>query len=52
MLRETKTFLEDQDQNLKYLGLVGFSSMMQFSKSIVANHRALILGCLQDPDVT
>jgi AP-3 complex subunit delta-1 len=47
-----KLFLLDPDQNLKYLGLVGFSAMMRFSKDVVGQHRAVMLRCLQDPDMT
>ena len=47
-----QSFLSDPDQNLKYLGLVGLSSMMASYPTAVARHRAVILGCLRDEDMT
>ena len=49
---EKKTIFGGSRPKFKVFGSCRVSSMMQFSKSIVANHRTLILGCLQDPDVT
>lgn len=45
-------FIEDADQNLKYLGLVGLCNLMKSSPRSVVDHRDLILGCLNDDDVT
>jgi AP-3 complex subunit delta-1 len=45
-------FIEDSDQNLKYLGLVGLCNLMRSSPRSVVDHRDLILGCLNDDDVT
>jgi AP-3 complex subunit delta-1 len=49
-----KEFAQEQDQNLKYLGLVGFGSLMvSFPKVLSAPaYRPLILACLSDEDVT
>ncbi|KAL3922964.1 MAG: hypothetical protein SGILL_001922 [Bacillariaceae sp.] len=49
-----KEFVQEQDQNLKYLGLVGFGSLMaSFPKVLGAPaYRPLILTCLSDEDVT
>ena len=47
-----KDFVEEADQNLKYLGLVGFVSLMSSYPKTVVNHRNLILRCLCDDDVT
>ena len=47
-----KSFVEEADQNLKYLGLVGFVSLMRSHPKAVVNHRNLILRCLCDDDVT
>ena len=46
-----QSFLSDPDQNLKYLGLVGLSSMMASYPTAVGKYR-VILGCLQDEDMT
>ena len=47
-------FVKQADQNLKYLGLVGFSTLMQSHPHVlnVPEYRPLILHCLTDPDVT
>jgi AP-3 complex subunit delta-1 len=49
-----RDFVEEKDQNLKYLGLVGFGSLMtSFPKVLSAPaYRPLILECLTDDDVT
>ncbi|CAN0327742.1 unnamed protein product, partial [Ectocarpus sp. 12 AP-2014] len=47
-----RKFTEDPDQNLKYLGLVGFVNLMRSHPRAVAEHRALVLACLSDDDVT
>lgn len=48
------SFVEEPDQNLKYLGLVGFGSLMQSHPKVLSasEYRPLILACLSDPDVT
>jgi AP-3 complex subunit delta len=49
-----RDFVEEKDQNLKYLGLVGFGSLMQSHQKVLAaaDYRPLILACLSDEDVT
>lgn len=47
-----KVFIEDSDQNLKYLGLVGLVKLMKSSPRSVVEHRELILKCLNDDDIT
>jgi AP-3 complex subunit delta-1 len=51
-LEKLRTFIEDPDQNLKYLGLLGLHKLMQKHPSVVAEHKDLILNCLGDEDVT
>eukprot|EP00939_MAST-03C_sp_MAST-3C-sp1_P003031 g3031.t1 len=50
--KKLKDFVQDSDQNLKYLGLVGLVNLMRFSPEVVYEHRALVLECLNDDDVT
>lgn len=52
--RTLRDFVEQSDQNLKYLGLVGFGSLMQSNPHVLSatNYRPLILACLSDQDVT
>lgn len=45
-------FIEESDQNLKYLGLVGLVSLMRSHPRSVVEHRELVLRCLNDDDVT
>jgi AP-3 complex subunit delta-1 len=49
-----KEFVEEKDQNLKYLGLVGFGSLVLSYPKVLStpNYRPLILTCLSDDDVT
>lgn len=49
-----KSFVEEADQNLKYLGLVGFGSLMVSHPKVLSasDYRPLILACLSDEDVT
>ena len=49
-----RDFVEEKDQNLKYLGLVGFGSLMKSHPKVLSapNYRPLILACLSDEDVT
>jgi len=50
-----RSFVSDSDQNLKYLGLVGFGSLLLSQPRVLHSHpecRGLILTCLSDEDVT
>lgn len=47
-----RKFIEDTDQNLKYLGLVGLVSLLRSHPKQVMDHRDIILKCLNDEDVT
>ncbi|KAL3793355.1 LOW QUALITY PROTEIN: hypothetical protein ACHAW5_006339 [Stephanodiscus triporus] len=51
-----RSFVSDPDQNLKYLGLVGFGSLLQSQPKVLHSQktecRSLILKCLSDEDVT
>ena len=50
-----RSFVSDSDQNLKYLGLVGFGSLLLCQPQVLHSHsecRGLILTCLSDEDIT
>ena len=53
-----RSFISDPDQNLKYLGLVGFGSLLQSQPKVLLHSqhasecRTLILKCLSDEDIT
>jgi AP-3 complex subunit delta len=49
-----KSFVQEEDQNLKYLGLVGFGSLMISHPKVLSapDYRPLILACLSDEDET
>jgi hypothetical protein len=51
-LAKLRLFIEDQDQNLKYLGLVALGDIMAIHPKAVAEHRDVILACLDDEDIT
>ncbi|KAK3118037.1 AP-3 complex subunit delta [Paratrimastix pyriformis] len=47
-----KEFVEHQDQNLKYLGLLGLYNIMKAHPKAVVEHRQLVITCLEDADVS
>ncbi|TYZ68367.1 hypothetical protein PybrP1_005937 [[Pythium] brassicae (nom. inval.)] len=47
-----RRYIEDPDQNLRYLGLVGLSNLMQSHPHVIAEHQALIVECLAVDDIT
>lgn len=47
-----RDFIKDEDQNLKYLGLVGLINLMKVSPLVAVEHRDLVLKCLADDDMT
>ena len=49
-----RSFVGDADQNLKYLGLVGFAGLMSSHPKVLSapDYRPLILTCLSDDDIT
>ena len=51
-LDKLRGFIEDPDQNLKYLGLLGLHRLMRKHPRVVTELRDLVLSCLQDEDVT
>ncbi|ELR18756.1 adaptin subfamily protein [Acanthamoeba castellanii str. Neff] len=51
-ITKLRTFIEDPDQNLKYLGLLALNSIMKVHPKAVGEHRDLIIKCLEDPDIT
>jgi len=51
-LDKLKLFIEDRDQNLRYLGLLGLKKIMNQQPKSVAQHRETILSCLEDNDIT
>jgi AP-3 complex subunit delta-1 len=51
-MAKLKGFVEDEDQNLKYLGLLAMGNFMKVHPRVVAEHKAMILKCLNDEDIT
>jgi AP-3 complex subunit delta-1 len=49
-VQKLRIFIEDSDQNLKYLGLQAMASVLKIHPKAVAAHRDLILQCLDDTD--
>lgn len=51
-VEKLRGFVEDPDQNLRYLGLLGLCGVMKEYPRLVADMRDTILNCLADPDIT
>jgi AP-3 complex subunit delta-1 len=51
-ISKLRLFIEDSDQNLKYLGLVALGGILKVHPKAVAEHRDVILACLDDDDAT
>ncbi|KAJ3272492.1 hypothetical protein HDU76_010907, partial [Blyttiomyces sp. JEL0837] len=47
-----KLFVEDPDQNLKYLGLFALCKLLPLRPRAVTEHRDVILECLDDRDIS
>eukprot|EP00002_Diphylleia_rotans_P033947 TRINITY_DN7268_c0_g2_i1.p1 TRINITY_DN7268_c0_g2~~TRINITY_DN7268_c0_g2_i1.p1 ORF type:complete len:978 (+),score=193.82 TRINITY_DN7268_c0_g2_i1:49-2982(+) len=47
-----RIFIEDTDQNLKYLGLVGLGNVMKNHPKMVSDYASHVLACLDDDDIT
>ncbi|KAJ3271191.1 AP-3 complex subunit delta-1 [Terramyces sp. JEL0728] len=51
-MNKLKIFLEQSDQNLKYLGLYAVGKLLQVRPKMVSEHRDAILKCMEDEDVS
>eukprot|EP00339_Tiarina_fusa_P029705 CAMPEP_0117045208 /NCGR_PEP_ID=MMETSP0472-20121206/31278_1 /TAXON_ID=693140 ORGANISM="Tiarina fusus, Strain LIS" /NCGR_SAMPLE_ID=MMETSP0472 /ASSEMBLY_ACC=CAM_ASM_000603 /LENGTH=965 /DNA_ID=CAMNT_0004757127 /DNA_START=206 /DNA_END=3103 /DNA_ORIENTATION=+ len=51
-ISKLRLFIEDQDQNLKYLGLLALHKLMKIAPKAVQEHKDTVLTCLDDEDVT
>lgn len=49
-LQKLRIFIEDSDQNLKYLGLLAMKKMLLIHSKSVRAHQDITLGCLEDKD--
>lgn len=49
-VQKLRIFIEDSDQNLKYLGLLAMKKMLQIHPKSVRSHQDIILNCLDDKD--
>eukprot|EP00124_Ichthyophonus_hoferi_P000102 Ihof_evm22s3 gene=Ihof_evmTU22s3 len=47
-----RLFIEDPDQNLKYLGLVQLAKICKIQPKAALEYKELVLACLEDPDET
>ncbi|KAG5462961.1 MAG: armadillo-type protein [Olpidium bornovanus] len=45
-----RRFLEDADQNLKYIGLLALGKILDIHPDLIAEHRDIVLHCVDDPD--
>ena len=51
-LDKLKMFVEDRDQNLRYLGLLGLHHVMMHNSKLVADMRETVVECLNGEDIT
>ncbi|KAJ3026157.1 UNVERIFIED_CONTAM: AP-3 complex subunit delta-1 [Siphonaria sp. JEL0065] len=51
-VRKLKSFITENDQNLKYLGLFALCKLLPLRPHAVGEHRAIILECLEDKDTS
>jgi AP-3 complex subunit delta-1 len=51
-VQRLRVFVENPDQNLKYLGLLALKDIMAIQPKLVAEHRDLIFACLSDQDIS
>lgn len=49
-LQKLRILIEDSDQNLKYLGLLAMSKILETSPTAVHAHKDLVMSCLDDKD--
>lgn len=47
-----RRYIEDPDQNLRYLGLVGLGNLMLSHPYVISEHQELIIECLAVDDIT
>ncbi|KAG0213882.1 AP-3 complex subunit delta [Mortierella sp. GBA30] len=47
-----RTFLEDPDQNLKYISLLALTKILPTHPHLVGDHKDIILKCIDDPDIS
>ncbi|KAG0334836.1 AP-3 complex subunit delta [Podila humilis] len=47
-----RTFLEDPDQNLKYIGLLALTKILPTHPHLVGEHKDIILKCIDDSDIS
>ncbi|CAG8543565.1 9729_t:CDS:10, partial [Racocetra persica] len=51
-VNKLRIFLEDPDQNLKYVGLLALSKILPAYPKLVAENRDIILKCIDDHDIS
>ncbi|CAO3623045.1 unnamed protein product [Cunninghamella echinulata] len=50
--KKLRTFLEDPDQNLKYVGLLAMGKLLSTHPKLVAEQKDIILECIDDEDIS
>lgn len=51
-VNKLRSFLEESDQNLKFVGLLALSKIIKIHPEFVDSHQDIILECVDDPDLT
>ncbi|KAG2224867.1 hypothetical protein INT45_008049 [Circinella minor] len=49
-VNKLRRFLEDPDQNLKYVGLLAMSRLLSTHPKLISEHKDIILECIDDDD--
>lgn len=51
-IMKLRTFFEQDDQNLKYVGLIAFTKVIGSHPQLVSRHQDVVLSCIDDPDIS
>lgn len=51
-IMKLRTFFDADDQNLKYVGLIAFTKVIETHAELVSRHQDVVLPCIDDPDIS
>lgn len=51
-IMKLRTFFEQDDQNLKYVGLIAFTKVIETHPHLVNKHQDVVLACIDDSDIS
>ncbi|KAJ5070620.1 ap-3 complex subunit delta-1 [Anaeramoeba ignava] len=50
-VEKLRNFVESNDRNLKYLGLTGFTRLVQHHPKLISGNKDIVIICLEDQDI-